>query len=124
MSLIIYSNVVNDKQTENYENVTIIGDLNINLDPECNDHSPLHSVLKEELLDVFPLAGLKQTVRNCTRQVEKQTPSLIDQSWTSNMNKHVMTSSFDTESDHDIIVTTLKTKGNVIHEETVVKRNY
>ena len=23
------------KQTENYENVTIIGDLNINLDPEC-----------------------------------------------------------------------------------------
>ena len=58
------------KQTDNYENVMIIGDLNVNLDPETNDSNPLQSVLKEELLDVFPLAGLKQTVRNNTRQIE------------------------------------------------------
>ena len=67
--------------TENYDNVTIIGDLNINLDPENNENSPLHSTLKDELLDVFPLASLKQTVRNCTRQVESQKPSLLDHSW-------------------------------------------
>ena len=40
------------------------------------------------------------------------------------MNKHVQTSSHDTDSDHDIIVTTLKTKGLVRNEETVMKRNF
>ena len=40
------------------------------------------------------------------------------------MNKHVKTSNFDTDSDHDIVVTTLKTKGNVRHEETVIRRDY
>ena len=40
------------------------------------------------------------------------------------MNKHVQTSNHDTDSDHDIIVTTLKTKGFVRNEETVVRRNF
>ena len=112
------------KLTENYENVIIIGDLNVNLDPDTSDNNPLQTVLRDELLDVFPLAGLKQTVRNNTRQIENQKASLLDQSWNSNMNKHVKTSNYDTDSDHDIIVTTLKTKGNVVHDEVIVKRNY
>ena len=112
------------RQTEIFENVVIMGDLNINLDPDSTETSPLHNVLKEELLDTFPLAGLKQTVTKCTRQVKDQKPSLIDQSWLNNMNKHVKTSNHDTDSDHDIIVTTLKTKGFVSNEETVVRRNF
>merc|ERR1712082_150193 len=112
------------KLTENYENVIIIGDLNVNLDPDTSDNNPLQTVLRDELLDVFPLAGLKQMVRNNTRQIENQKASLLDQSWNSNMNKHVKTSNYDTDSDHDVIVTTLKTKGNVVHQEVIVKRNY
>ena len=112
------------RQTERYENVVIMGDVNINLDPDSLETSPLQNDLKDDLLDTFPLSGFKQTVTKCTRQVKDQAPSLIDQSWVKNMNKHVQTTSHDTESDHDMIVTTLKIKGCVRNEETVVRRNF
>ena len=112
------------RQTERFENVVIMGDVNINLDPDSIETSPLHNVLRDDLLDTFPLAGFKQTVTKCTRQIKDQVPSLIDQSWVKNMNKHVQTSSHDTDSDHDMVVTTLKVKGCVRNEETVVRRNF
>ena len=88
------------------------------------DNDLLNSELKDSLLDVFPLAGLKQTVNNCTRQVKNQRPSLIYHSWTSNMTKHIKTCTIDTESDHDLVMTSLLTKGTVRNEETVIRRNF
>ena len=72
-----------------------MGDLNINLDPDNTDSDPTMIELKDKLLDVFPLAGLKQTVSKCTRQVHSQKPSLIDHSWISSMNKFVCTINID-----------------------------
>ena len=80
--------------------------------------------MKDDLLDTFPLAGFKQTVTKCTRQIKDQAPSLIDQSWVKNMDKHEQTASHDTDSDHDMVVMTLKVKGCVRNEETVVRRNF
>ena len=112
------------RQTERFENVIIIGDMNINLDPDSTDTSQLQNVLKDDLLDTFPLAGFKQMVNKCTRQVKDQAPSLLDHSWVKNMNKHVQTANYETESDHNMVVTTLKIKGIVRSMETKVKRNY
>ena len=75
-------------------------------------------------MDVFPLAGLKQTVVKCTRQVSNQNPSLIDQSWTSNIKKLVDTCNIITECDHDLILTSLLVKGSVRNIEVIKKRNY
>ena len=55
--------------TEKYENVIVIGDFNVNIDPDNMENDQLNSDLKDGLLDFFPLAGLKQTVTKCTRQV-------------------------------------------------------
>ena len=66
-----------------------MADFNVNLDPDSQDIDPLNIELKDKLLDTFPLAGLKQTVEKCTRQVSEQRASLIDHSWISNINKHV-----------------------------------
>ena len=40
------------------------------------------------------------------------------------MNKHVQTLTHETDSDHDMVVTTLKVKGCVRNVETMVKRNF
>ena len=90
--------------TEKYDNITIMGDLNINLDSDNVDTDLLNSDLKNSLLDTFPLAGLKHTVTDCTRRVQNQRPSLIDQSWTSNMNKLMQTINVELVSDHNILL--------------------
>ena len=93
--------------------MVIIGDMNINIDPESTENSQLHNALKEDLLDTFPLAGFKQTVTKCTRTIKDKAPSLLDHSWIKNMKKHVQTACYETDSDHDMVVTTLKVKGCV-----------
>ena len=48
-------------------NVAVIGDFNINLDPDFTDLSTVMLKLKDRLLDMYPLTGLVQVVENCTR---------------------------------------------------------
>ena len=111
------------KLSEKYENITIIGDLNINIDPENTDSDNLNAELRDSLLDAFPLAGLKQTVNNCTRQTKDGKPSLIYHSWINNINKHINTTTIDTDSDHDLVLTSLLTRGIIRNEEITKRRD-
>ena len=77
--------------TDKFDNVIIMGDFNVNIDPTNNDNDPVNIEMKDKLLDILPLAGLKQTVTKCSRQVNGQKASMIDHAWVSNMTKHVKT---------------------------------
>ena len=73
---------------------------------------------------VIPVSRTYVWRSSCTRQVKDQRASMIDQSWTNNMNKHVKTNNIDTDSDHDLILTTLLVKGSVRNVEIVKRRDY
>ena len=88
-----------------------MGDFNINLWED--EGAIVNNELKDCLLDRFPLFGLTQTVRKTTRHCQGNISTLIDHSWVSNMKKFVQTRNIETISDHDLILTTIKTKGNV-----------
>ena len=64
--------------TDKFDNVIIMGDFNVNIDPTNNDNDPVNIEMKDKLLDILPLAGLKQTVTKCSRQVNGQKASMID----------------------------------------------
>ena len=117
-----YLNIV--QQTSNYNNIIIMGDFNVNMDTENRELDQNANEFKNMLLDVFPLMGLCQTVKHNTRKIQGQRSALLDHSWISNLNKHIKTSTFDTESDHDLIVTNIKIKGAVGSSEIVKKRDY
>ena len=101
-----------------------MGDFTVTLDPDNADSDQLSIDLKDNLLEIFLLVGLKQTVTSCTRQVQSQKPSLIDHSWVSSINKLVSTINIETDSDHDMVLTTLMVRGTVRNVETFKKRNF
>ena len=76
------------------------------------------------MLDTLPLAGYTQLVRNNTRHRIGNKSTLIDHSWTNRVNKHVQTRNVDSTSDHDIILITVLTNGNVSIKEATKRRNY
>ena len=105
-------------------NCVLIGDFNINLDPENTENQYHNEEFKDKLLDTLPLAGYTQLVRNNTRHRIGNKSTLIDHSWTNRVNKHVQTRNIDSDSDHDIILTTVLTNGNVSTKEATKRRNY
>ena len=105
-------------------NSILIGDFNINLDPENIDDQNDNEDFKDKLLDSLPLAGYTQMVRHNTRHRKGNKPTLIDHSWTNRVMKHVQTRNIESDSDHDIILTTVLTKGNVSTTEATKKRDY
>merc|ERR1712240_800550 len=116
-----FENFISDVElVPSYRNLIIIGDFNINL---LDDNNGNTNEMKDSLLDRFPLLGLTQTVRNSTRHSENSNSSLIDHSWVSNMRKFIQTRNIESTSDHDAIITTVKIKGNVNHNENTYSRN-
>lgn len=105
-------------------NCILIGDFNVNLDQDNSENPYLSEELKDKLLDTLPLAGYTQLVKENTRHRNGNKSTLIDHSWTNNVNKHVHTKNLESDSDHDIILTTLLTKGNISTKEATRTRNY
>lgn len=105
------------------KNLLIIGDFNINLEDLVNLQNRVQQ-LKDSLLDRFPLKGLTQTVRKVKRHLFSSISSLIDHSWLNNMQKFVQTRNIESPSDHDIILTTVKVKGNVNNSKVTVSRGF
>ena len=105
-------------------NSILIGDFNINLDPENLEDPNENEDFKDKLLNSLPLAGYTQMVRHNTRHRKGNKPMLIDHSWTNKVMKHVQTRNLESDSDHDIILTTVLTKGNVSTTEATKKRDY
>ena len=70
------------ENSANKGNSILIGDFNINLDPENNDDLNYNEEFKDKLLDTLPLAGYTQMVRRHTRHRQGNTSTLIDHSWT------------------------------------------
>ena len=103
------------------KNMIIMGNFNINL---CDTEDfGNNSELKDNLLDRFPLLGLTQTVRKPSRHCSNSISTLIDHSWVSNMKKFISTKNVESTSDHDLIITSVKTKGNVNISEKTYSRN-
>ena len=90
-------------------NMAVMGYFNINLDPDSTDSSTVTLRIKDK--DMYPLAGPVQVVEKCTRHCQGQRSSLIDQVWLNKVLKHVVTKTITTDSNHDLIVRTLKTAG-------------
>ena len=104
--------------------IILIGDFNINLDPKNNDNLNYNEEFKDKLLDTLPLAGYTQMVRRHTRHRQGNKSTLIDHSWTNRVNKHVQTRNIESDSDHDIILTTVLTKGNVSTKEATKNETF
>ena len=102
----------------------MMGEFNMNIYLANDDNYQVNSAMKDKLLDFLLLADLKQTIMKSTKQVNGQKASLIDKAWVSNMTKHVKTNNIDMDSDHDMILTTVKTKGSVTNMDTFIRRDY
>ena len=105
-------------------NCILIGDFNVNLDNDNTENPYLSEELKNNLLDTLPLAGFTQLVKENTRHRIGNKSTLIDHSWTNNVNKHLHTKNLESDSDHDIILTTLLLKGSISTREATRTRNY
>ena len=99
-----------------HSNSLIIGDFNINLDDNNTMINQRNSDMKDKLLNVLPLSGFVQIIKDCTRFCSNSLPTLIDHIWISNMNKFVHSRIINTDSDHELIMATVKTKGMVKHQ--------
>ena len=105
----------------NRDNCIIMGDYNVNLDQNYNENH--NNILKNLLLETLPMSGFTQLVNGATRFSSCSNPSLIDHAWCNNLTKHIGTKSYNTDSDHDLIITDLKIKGKfklwkLLREET------
>ena len=72
-----------------------------------------NAILKDKLLDVLPIEGFTQVVRNDTRHCSNMKSTLIDHIWIKNLSKLVQVKKYDTSSDHDMILSVMKQNGTV-----------
>ena len=112
------------EKRNNDMNSIVMGDSNINLNNEQNNNAHLFPELKDRLLETLPLEGFTQAVRNDTRHCSGQKSSLLDHFWNRNMTKLVQIRQIETESDHDLILATVKIEGKVKTQETTNSRNF
>ena len=116
----VFIDTVNNLPSD--KNILIMGDFNIDLEVKTN--YPTQALFKDKLLDNLPIIGLTQTVNKTTRHSSNSRSTLIDHSWNNNMNKHITTNNIDSTSDHDLIMTKLKIKGDVSTKEATYGRNF
>ena len=83
---------LNNKNKENTENRSnknsiIMGDFNIDL--AANTDNNYHNDFKDKLLEVLPLCGFVQIIKESTRNISSARPPLIDHIWMTNLYKLV-----------------------------------
>ena len=112
------------KKSRNNQNVVILGDFNVNLNNEVEEVNNNNNILKDMLLDIFPLEGFTQVVRKNTRHCSNSKSSLIDHIWNKNMTKLVQVKQVETQSDHDMVLAIVKINGNVTTNSSVRSMDY